>query len=106
MTPLEAIPPAIPPTMRLAPWFSRAGCALLAGSFCLALAQQGAVDANALKRAAPGEWLSYGRDYAETHHSPLKQIDASNVSRLGLAWSYAPEGPAGNIEATPIIANG
>src|SRR5688572_20472091 len=32
-------------------------------------------------------WLAYGRTYAETHASPLKQIDATNVSRLGLVWS-------------------
>ena len=32
-------------------------------------------------------WLAYGRTYSETHASPLKQIDTSNVSRLGLVWS-------------------
>jgi quinohemoprotein ethanol dehydrogenase len=32
-------------------------------------------------------WLAYGRTYAETHASPLKQIDVSNISRLGLVWS-------------------
>jgi quinohemoprotein ethanol dehydrogenase len=32
-------------------------------------------------------WISYGRTYAETHASPLKQINTSNVARLGLVWS-------------------
>jgi quinohemoprotein ethanol dehydrogenase len=32
-------------------------------------------------------WLAYGRTYSEQHWSPLKQINADNVSRLGLAWS-------------------
>ncbi|HEX4278930.1 MAG TPA: hypothetical protein VHZ74_26425 [Bryobacteraceae bacterium] len=41
------------------------------------------------------EWVTYGRDYAETHYSPLKQIDASNVKRLGLAWSWDTGSPAG-----------
>ena len=54
----------------------------------LAVAQKAArpVDDNTLKNAAknPDEWLTYGRDYAETHYSPLKQIDAVNVKRLGL----------------------
>jgi PQQ-dependent dehydrogenase (methanol/ethanol family) len=51
------------------------------------------------------EWVSYGRDYAETHHSPLKQIEAGNVSRLGLAWSVE-VGSEGKIETTPLVWNG
>jgi quinohemoprotein ethanol dehydrogenase len=54
-----------------------------------------------------GEWLTYGRDYAETHFSPLKQIDTSNVSPLSLAWSSETESPSGGrIEATLLEANG
>lgn len=34
-----------------------------------------------------GQWMSYGRDYSEQRYSPLKQINADNASRLGLAWS-------------------
>ena len=51
------------------------------------------------------EWLSYGRDQAETHFSPLKQINTQNVSRLGLAWSYNPE-INGAFESTPLVSNG
>src|SRR5262249_4806944 len=35
-----------------------------------------------------GEWLIYGRTYAEQRYSPLSRIDETNVSRLGLAWTY------------------
>ena len=65
------------------------------------------VDQNALKRAAsqPNEWLTYGRDYAETHYSPLKQIDASSVNRLGLAWSWE-TGTTATFEGTPLVADG
>lgn len=51
------------------------------------------------------EWLSYGRDQAETHFSPLKQITSANVSRLGLAWSFNPE-INGAFESTPLVSNG
>ena len=51
------------------------------------------------------EWVTYGRDYAETHHSPLAQIDAANVGRLGLAWSVE-VGSEGKIETTPLVCNG
>ena len=43
------------------------------------------VDDAALTRPPAGDWLSYGRDYAETHHSPLTQIDQSNIARLAPA---------------------
>src|SRR5688572_29653422 len=43
-------------------------------------------DATLLK-PADGDWVGYGRDYAETHHSPLKQIDQSSVGKLAEAWS-------------------
>jgi quinohemoprotein ethanol dehydrogenase len=67
------------------------------------------VDDAALRDASKnsGEWLTYGRDYAETHYSPLKQIDVSNVKRLGLAWSMETQSPSGGrIEATPLVSNG
>jgi PQQ-dependent dehydrogenase (methanol/ethanol family) len=51
------------------------------------------------------EWVSYGRDYAETHHSPLTQIDATTVSRLKLAWSTE-VGSEGKVETTPIVWDG
>jgi quinohemoprotein ethanol dehydrogenase len=32
-------------------------------------------------------WAGYGRTFDEQRYSPLKQIDARNVGKLGLAWS-------------------
>jgi quinohemoprotein ethanol dehydrogenase len=56
------------------------------------------------------EWISYGVNWSEQRYSPLKQIDASNVSRLGLAWSYdipvAPGNPQTHQEGTPLVFNG
>src|SRR5262245_23785616 len=74
----------------------------------IGLAQQSPQpDANALKDAAQSkEWLTYGGNYAETRYSPLRQIDASNVARLGLAWTYAVGRGGGNQEATPLFHNG
>ncbi|MYK69815.1 MAG: PQQ-binding-like beta-propeller repeat protein, partial [Gammaproteobacteria bacterium] len=54
----------------------------------------------------PGEWLNYGRDQDGTHHSPLDQVDADNVGRLGLAWSYDTGSYPGQLEGTPIVADG
>src|ERR1051326_173883 len=52
------------------------------------------------------EWLSYGLTPGETRYSPLKQIDASNAGRLGLAWSYGGSPGGGNQEGTPLMYNG
>jgi alcohol dehydrogenase (cytochrome c)/quinohemoprotein ethanol dehydrogenase len=52
-----------------------------------------------------GEWLSYGRDYGEQRFSPLKQIDTSNVAKLGLAW-FADLDTARGQEATPLMHDG
>ena len=65
------------------------------------------VDDTALKNAAANdEWLTYGHDYAETHYSPLKRIDANNVGRLGLAWYFQTASDPGSEEAVPIVSNG
>jgi PQQ-dependent dehydrogenase (methanol/ethanol family) len=55
--------------------------------------------------AEPHNWLAHGRGYAEQRHSPLAQIDAANVARLGLAWSF-PTGQQRGHEATPIVVDG
>ena len=53
----------------------------------------------------PGDWITTGRDYAETHYSPLRDLNTANVRRLGLAWSADMETRRG-LEATPIVFNG
>jgi quinohemoprotein ethanol dehydrogenase len=65
------------------------------------------VDDAALKSAATetDQWITIGRDQAETRFSPLKQIDRNSISRLGLAWSYDTQSLRG-LEATPLVANG
>jgi PQQ-dependent dehydrogenase (methanol/ethanol family) len=73
------------------------------------LAQQGKkIDDNAIKNAGKTgeEWLTYGLNYAETRYSPLKQIDATNVKRLGLAWMADIAGGGGAQEDTPLYSNG
>jgi quinohemoprotein ethanol dehydrogenase len=53
----------------------------------------------------PGNWLAHGRTYGEERFSPLDQIDATNVSRLGLAWHHDTGRDRGH-EASPIVVDG
>ena len=72
----------------------------------IAMGQQARrIDDAALKNAGKsgGEWLSYGLTQGETRHSPLDQINAANVKRLGLAWSYDLGAGGGGQEATPLV---
>src|SRR5580658_10567254 len=66
------------------------------------------IDDAALRNAGKTgeEWLTYGLTPGETRYSPLNLINASNVSRLGLAWSYDVGPGGGNQEGTPLEANG
>jgi quinohemoprotein ethanol dehydrogenase len=86
--------------------FAAALSALLA-SVCSAQSDLRQVDDEALRNAAnsPDEWITIGRDHAETRFSPLRQINSDNVNRLGLAWSYDP-GSLRGLEATPLVSNG
>ncbi len=56
------------------------------------------------------EWIAYGVNWAEQRFSPLEQINDTNVSRLGLAWSLpiplAPGNPQTHQENTPLVFNG
>ena len=65
---------------------------------------QSVTDARLLQ-PEPENWLQWRQNYASWGYSPLKQIDADNVSSLSLAWSYS-TGAKGAHEAAPIINNG
>jgi alcohol dehydrogenase (cytochrome c) len=52
-----------------------------------------------------GDWLMVRRNYQAWSHSPLKQINAGNVKRLRLVWSWAMVEGGGN-EPSPIVHDG
>ncbi|MBV9743912.1 MAG: PQQ-binding-like beta-propeller repeat protein, partial [Acidobacteriia bacterium] len=75
----------------------------------IAIAQQPPkVDDVALRNSGKtgDEWLTNGLNYGETRFSPLKQIDTSNISRLGLVWSYEVGPGGGTQESTPLFSSG
>src|SRR5688572_21452946 len=53
----------------------------------------------------PQNWLIYGGGWNEQHYSPLKSIDATNVSRLKPAWSFDFDTYRGQ-ESTPLVVDG
>ena len=64
------------------------------------------VDAALLTSGGDGDdWAMTGFNYAEQRFSPLDQINAGNVAKLGLAW-FADLPYARGQEATPVIVDG
>jgi quinoprotein glucose dehydrogenase len=56
------------------------------------------------------EWRTHGGDPGHTQHSPLAQIDTTNVGRLRVAWTYRtgdarPNGRS-QIQCQPIVVDG
>src|SRR5579862_4613414 len=85
--------------------------AALAGSATIFAQQPSVVDSAVLKKTGtpadqfPGSWLTYGKSQSEQRFSSLKQIDTSNVKRLGLAWSYVVGSGGYGQEGTPLVWN-
>ena len=57
-----------------------------------------------------GEWRTYGADLANTRYAPLDQVNASNFSKLELAWHFKADSlgprPEFQFESTPLMAGG
>jgi acido-empty-quinoprotein group A len=101
---------------------------LLRGMTLAALPGQGqGLDPALLTRLPTDAWPTYNGDYSGRRYSPLKEINASNVRSLGLAWIYRantsevgatsggegperpPRGPgagAVSIKSTPLMVDG
>ena len=52
-----------------------------------------------------GNWTMPARDYASTRYSPLDQLDAGNVGKLALAWTFS-TGVLRGHEAAPLVVDG
>jgi quinoprotein glucose dehydrogenase len=83
--------------------------ALVALSVGLAGAATG-VAQSAAHSTKNGEWPSYAADLASTRYSPLDQINASNFSKLEVAWHFKTDNlgtrPEYKLEGTPLMVNG
>ena len=93
-------------------WTYRAGVAsavalIVSVAACKHPTPTDVIDATRLAAADnyPDTWLTYGRDYAEQRFSPLADINAANVAKLGLAWYYDLDTHRGQ-ESSPLEADG
>ena len=63
-------------------------------------------DARVIAQTRSGRnWLVLGGDFGSQHYSPLRQINARNAGRLGLAWVLDIDSPMG-LATEPIVVDG
>ena len=77
--------------------------ALLNLVIALGLPAQG-LDQAALVKPPADSWPTYNGDYSGRRYSTLKQINASNINSLRLAWAFQAHSAA--IKSTPLLVNG
>ncbi|MET0211628.1 MAG: pyrroloquinoline quinone-dependent dehydrogenase [Vicinamibacterales bacterium] len=70
----------------------------------------GTTPLDAQSGAKNGEWRSYAGDVGSTRYSALDQINASNFSKLEVAWRFKTDNlgprPEFQYEGTPLMASG
>jgi alcohol dehydrogenase (cytochrome c) len=78
-------------------------CTLLAGT-----AQAADVTYERLLNPEPQNWLTHHRDYNAQRHSPLDQINKSNIKNLKLLFAVPLGGKSAgeSLEATPLVDDG
>ena len=84
-----------------------AACLLLAGALVSAqspIDEYTPVTGQMLVDPPAGDWLMWRRTYNHWGHSPLDQIDATNVGNLRLAWAWTMA--EGLQETTPLVHDG
>lgn len=91
--------------------FSKLAYAVIVASALASAAQPaGWVDDARVGKESAGEWPLDGRDYTGQYYSPLAQINARNVGRLGFAWEFRDFLVRGGIhrgmESNPIFVDG
>jgi quinoprotein glucose dehydrogenase len=83
---------------------------IIAGIALIALSASAQTRLSINKKDKDGEWSSYAADLAGTRYRPLDQINASNFSKLEVAWRFKTDSignrPEYKLEGTPLMVNG
>jgi len=85
--------------------------ALLAAAVGLTWATAGLTgQGNGQPSTQKGDWPAYNADVRGTRYSPLDQINATNFSKMEVAWRFKTDNlgsrPEFKLEGTPIVVNG
>ena len=59
-----------------------------------------------IARPKAGEWPTYHGQLSGNRHSPLEQVDVTNVARLAPKWTFQVPGAPGTLQVTPVVVDG
>jgi alcohol dehydrogenase (cytochrome c) len=59
-----------------------------------------------IAQPAPGEWPTYHGHLSGNRHSPLDQIDTTNVVSLAPRWTFPIPSGQNALQVTPVVADG
>ena len=59
-----------------------------------------------IAKPKPGEWPTYHGHLSGNRHSPLDQINTTNVARLAPNWLFQVPGAQGALQMTPLVVDG
>src|SRR5690242_10708575 len=94
-----------PPASYLALWLCLPAAHVVAQGVQVGSTPYPTVTDERLQHPDAGDWLMYRRTYDGSGFSPLRQITASNVGKLSLAWSLNTDLVEAH-ETTPIVNHG
>src|SRR6266705_3532017 len=92
-------------SMKSAGALAALACACMAGTSSVRAAD---VTYERLLNPEPQNWLTHHRDYSAQRHSPLDQINKSNIRNLKLLFAVPLGGKSTgeSLEATPLVDDG
>jgi alcohol dehydrogenase (cytochrome c) len=70
------------------------------------IARAGRFDFADIARPRPGEWPTYNGNIGGSRHSPLDQINRSNVAGLAPRWMFPVPAAQGALQVTPVVVDG
>jgi PQQ-dependent dehydrogenase (methanol/ethanol family) len=59
-----------------------------------------------IARPRSGEWPTYHGDLSGNRHSPLDEINTTNVARLAPRWTFQVPGGQSALQVTPVVVDG
>ncbi|MDB5058202.1 MAG: putative pyrrolo-quinoline quinone [Chloroflexi bacterium] len=79
---------------------------ILGGITGAGVTRQGAANASSASAGANANWPAFGNSTDNTRYSTLNQINTSNVSKLGVAWTQQEGSNLVTFETVPLVVNG
>jgi len=79
---------------------------LVAGAAGVHVGQPAGSTSNALAAGGNVDWSVWGGSIDHTQYSPLTQVNASNVSKLGVVWTAQESKTSAGWETDPVVVNG